>query len=173
VVAARLLTCGKCRATVTVTGPPGATFTCPKCQTVNSIPVEARPVVAARLAAQPVAAKKEANPVVGFIVLLVIGGVVWATCFHSSSSGGGGGVPGAGSVATSGTATERALCAALDGDPRDLPPLIDAELNDAESGISLGLEGTSLEMHLSMTNNAAKVQQDINDMKDTCASQAG
>jgi hypothetical protein len=32
---------------------------------------------------------------------------------------------------------------------------------------------TSLEIHLSMTNNAAKVQEDIANMRDTCASQAG
>ena len=159
---------------MTVTGPPGATFTCPKCQTVNSIPAIAQVVVEAKAVAatKPVPAKKEANPVVGFIVLLVVGGIIWATCFHSNGSGGGG-TPGAGSVATSGTATERALCAALDGDPRDLPPLIAAVNNDAEAGASLVFEGAELEMYLGITNNAAKVQGVINDMKDTCASQAG
>ena len=78
-----------------------------------------------------------------------------------------------GSVAESGTATEQALCAALGGPVKRLPPLIDAVSNDAESGISLSLEGLSLELHLSMTNNAAKIAGDIQDMRDTCASQAG
>ncbi len=69
--------------------------------------------------------------------------------------------------------SQQALCAALDGPPENLPPLIDAVSNDAESGVSLGLEGVSLEFHLSETNNAQKVASDINDMKRTCASKAG
>lgn len=83
--------------------------------------------------------------------------------------------PGPGSVALSGTQTEQNLCAALvNGTSWDrLPGLVNAVSNDAESGILLSLEGASLEMHLSMTNNGAKVQEDINDMLDTCSSQAG
>lgn len=76
-------------------------------------------------------------------------------------------------MAVAGTATERALCAALDGNPKKLPPLIDAVSNDAEAGISLQLEGASLELHLTMTNNSKKIRGDIDDMKRTCASQAG
>ena len=88
---------------------------------------------------------------------------------HSSTVG----TPGSGSVAVSGQATERALCAALDGDPNNLSPLIDAVANDAQAGISLQLEGSELEMYLSETNNAPKVQGVIDQMKSTCASQAG
>jgi hypothetical protein len=83
------------------------------------------------------------------------------------------GDPGEGSVGLTGTATEQALCAALDGNPNRLPPLIDAVANDAESGVSLSLDGALLELHLTMTNNERKVQEDIDSMKSDCNEQAG
>jgi hypothetical protein len=86
--------------------------------------------------------------------------------------------PVATSVATSGTATERALCAALDGDPETLVTRALAVGNDAEAfdtyaGSLLVSEGALLQMYLGMTNNAAKVQEEINAMKETCAGPVG
>lgn len=112
---------------------------------------------------------------VGLIALLVIAGLVWAVCSAIMKKPDPNSPPGPGSVALSGTATEQALCAAVDSgaSPQRISALVGAVSNDAEAGITLGLDGVQLNIHLSETNNANKVQEDINQMKSDCRRDAG